>query len=58
MKEGRLPSDNVNSFRKKNAPSGSSGLTALPMFVKAVYIDPRHVKAIMTIKIMKRQLLT
>jgi hypothetical protein len=55
-KEGRLPSEIVNSFRKKKAPSGSSGFTALLIFVNAVYIEPRHVRAIKATNIIKRQL--
>ena len=48
----------VNSFRKKKVPSGSFGFTAFEMFASAVYIDPRHVSAIMAMRMMKRQLLT
>jgi hypothetical protein len=30
----------------------------LPIFVRAVYSDPRHVRAMMVIRIIKRQLVT
>jgi hypothetical protein len=56
--DGIVPSDIVNNFRKKKARLGSSGFTAFPIFVNAVYIEPRHVKAIITINITNRQLLT
>ena len=36
IKGGSVPSDKVNSFRKKNEPSGSLGFTACPKLLNAV----------------------
>jgi hypothetical protein len=57
-KEGNVPSETVNSFRKRNAPSGSFGFIASRIFVRAVYNEPIHVSAMIAIRIIKRQLLT
>jgi hypothetical protein len=53
-----VSSDIVNSFRKKNVPSGSSGFTTFAIFVNAVYVEAMHVRTMMAIRIMNRQLLT
>jgi hypothetical protein len=57
-KEGRVPSEAVNNFKKRNELSGSSGLIAAPILVSAVYSDPIQVSAMIPIRIRKRQLLT
>jgi hypothetical protein len=56
--EGRLPSETVNSFRKKKEFSGSFILIDFPMLVSEVAIDPKQVRAMITIKIMNLQLRT
>jgi len=55
-KGGRVPSDTVNSFRKKKGFSESVDFTAFPIFASAVYTEPRHVRAISISKIMNLQL--
>jgi hypothetical protein len=58
INEGRVPSDMVNNFRKKKVFSALSALAALLMLVRAVYIEPKQVKAIIARRMMKRQLFT
>jgi hypothetical protein len=57
-KEGKVPSDIVNSLRNKNEFSGSLDFTTLLKFDKAVDIEPRQVNAIIINNIITLQLLT
>ena len=56
--EGSVPSDAVNSFKKRNEPSGSLGFITAPILVRAVYKAPIQVSTIIPIKMIKRQLCT
>jgi hypothetical protein len=57
MKEGNVPSDKVNKFRKRNELLNPCDSTTLLMFVREEYNEPKHVRAIIVIKIINRQLL-
>jgi hypothetical protein len=56
VNEGMVPSVMVNSFRKKKVPSGSLGFTAWEKFARAVYSDPKEVRAIMAMRMTNLQL--
>ena len=57
-KEGNVPSDTVNNFKKKKVSSTSPDLTASCILVSDVYKAPKQVSVIMASKIIKRQLRT
>ena len=57
-KEGNVPSDTVNNFRKKKVSSTPPDLIASRILVSDVYKAPIQVSVIMASKIIKRQLRT
>jgi hypothetical protein len=57
MKEGSVPSDKVNKFRKRNELLNPCDSATLLMFVREEYNEPKHVSAIIVIKRINLQLL-
>ena len=58
IKGGSVPSEIVNSFKKKKVSSGSLAFTASEKLLNAVYKDPRQVSVIIASMIINLQLFT